>query len=106
MSRILDVYWNDKRVGRLEEISPTSYRFEYNEAYRLSDEPPVSLTLPKTQSVYTSNALFPCFTNLLPEGVNRRTICRNNKIDERDFFGLLMFFAGRDVIGNLEFRLV
>lgn len=106
MARALDIYWDNMRAGRLEEISPTSYRFEYDETYRLSEQPPVSLTLPKSQSVYVSNILFPCFINLLPEGVNRKTICRRNKIDEHDFFGMLMFFAGKDVIGNLEFRLV
>ena len=105
MTRALNIYWSNQLVGRLEEIG-SLYRFTYDSAYAMSSFPPVSLTLPKSQSIYESSVLFPCFSNLLPEGVNRKTICLRYRIDERDSFGLLMLFAGKEVIGNLEFRTV
>ena len=105
MTRALNIYWSNQLVGRLEEIG-SLYRFTYDSAYAMSSFPPVSLTLPKSQSIYESSVLFPCFSNLLPEGVNRKTICLRHRIDERDSFGLLMLFAGKGVIGNLEFRTV
>ena len=103
--RALDVYWSNKLVGRLEQID-SLYRFTYDAVYAASSLPPVSLTLPKSQSTYESSVLFPCFSNLLPEGANRETICRRHRIDERDALGLLMLFARKGVIGNLEFRTV
>ena len=105
MTRALDIYWSNQLVGRLEQVG-SLYRFTYDSSYAQSSYPPVSLTLPKSQSIYESTMLFPCFSNLLPEGVNRETICLRYRIDERDSFGLLMLFAGKGVIGNLEFRLV
>ena len=105
MARALDVYWNNQLVGRLEQID-SLYRFTYDATYAASSLPPVSLTLPKSQLIYENSVLFPCFSNLLPEGANRETICRRHRIDERDAFGLLVLFAGKGVIGNLEFRTV
>ena len=105
MKRALDIYWDNQLVGRLEQID-SLYRFTYDAVYAASSFPPVSLTLPKSQISYESSVLFPCFSNLLPEGVNRDTICLRHRIDKRDSFGLLMLFAGKGVIGNLEFRLV
>jgi serine/threonine-protein kinase HipA len=105
MTRALDIYWSDQLVGRLEQVD-SRYRFAYDAAYAASPMPPVSLTLPKSQIVHESVVLFPCFSNLLPEGANRATICKRHQIDEQDAFGLLMLFAGRGIIGNLEFRLV
>ena len=105
MKRALDIYWDNHLVGRLEQID-SLYRFTYDAAYAVSSLPPVSLTLPKSQVTYESSVLFPCFSNLLPEGANRETICRRHRIDERDSFGLLILFAGKGFIGNLEFRTV
>lgn len=105
MKRALDIYWSNQLVGRLEQIG-SLYRFTYDSAYAQSSYHPVSLTLPKKQITYESPILFPCFSNLLPEGVNRDTICLRHRIDKRDSFGLLMLFAGKGVIGNLEFKLV
>ena len=48
--------------------------------------------------------LFPFFTNMLPEGANRRSICRSLRIDENDFFGLLIAMADKDFIGAVQVR--
>ena len=41
---------------------------------------------------------------MLPEGANRRAICRSLKIDENDYFGLLDAMAGKDFIGAVNIR--
>lgn len=98
--RKVDVYYNNLRAGRLTEISPTDYTFEYADNYYQDKSlPAISLSLPKTQRVYTSPVLFPFFTNMLTEGANKRVQCRLLKLDENDYFGRLMATADMDVIG-------
>ena len=101
----LEVYYNDVRAGILSEQNPgTGYSFQYDEEYLNSTLPPISATLPKKVTAYSSDHLFPFFSNMLPEGANRRVICRNLKIDENDFFGLLEAMADRDFIGAVNVR--
>ena len=101
----LEVYYNDVKAGILSEQHPgTGYSFQYDEEYLDSAMPPVSATLPKQLEVYSAENLFPFFSNMLPEGANRRAICRNLKIDENDFFGLLEAMADRDFIGAVNVR--
>ena len=47
---------------------------------------PVSLTMPFSEAPYQSDYLFPVFTNMLPEGANRKIVCRSWRLDEKDFF--------------------
>ena len=103
--RQLEVYVNDVKAGRLTELKPgKGYIFVYTEAYVKSDLPPVSLTLPKKIEPYVADYLFPAFTNKLPEGANRKVICREQRIDDKDFFGMLMATVGTDMIGSVNFR--
>ena len=103
--RNVEVYYNDIKAGKLTElINNKSYKFEYDNDYLNSSLPPISLTLPKSQKTYESDQLFPAFINLLPEGSNREAICRNFKIDESDFFGLLCHLADGDFIGSINIR--
>lgn len=105
--RQLEVYVNDAKAGLLTELNPgKGYTFAYNAEYAASDFPPVSLSLPKRTEVYEADNLFPFFTNLLPEGANRKVICREKRIDENDFFGMLMATVGTDMIGSVNFRAV
>jgi serine/threonine-protein kinase HipA len=41
---------------------------------------------------------------MLPEGGNRRIICRSLRIDETDYFGLLEAMADKDFIGAVNVR--
>lgn len=66
--------------------------------------PPISATLSKRTDAFHSEHLFPFFSNMIPEGANRRVICRSLKIDEQDFFGLLEAMADRDFIGAVNVR--
>ena len=103
--RKLDVYVNETMAGTLTELNPgKGYTFVYLEAYVASDMPPVSLSLPKRNEAYEAESLFPFFTNMLPEGANRKVICREKRIDEKDFFGMLMATVGTDMIGSVNFR--
>lgn len=102
--RSLEVYYGAVPAGIITEDDNGHYTFTYTAEYVGSDFPPISVTLPKRLETYTSQYMFPFFSNMLPEGVNRSTICRNNHIDEKDSFGLLSFFAGKDIIGNVSLR--
>jgi len=101
--RKLSVFCNGKFAGKIEETTE-GFVFSYDDLYLKNGNEPVSLTLPTTQNCYFSTTLFPCFTNLLPEGANRKLICRKCHLDENDFFGMLITFAGKDFIGNLSFK--
>jgi serine/threonine-protein kinase HipA len=101
----LQVYMNDTPAGVLTEEHPgRGYTFAYDASYLASDWPPVSLTLPKRQEEYTSEYLFPAFANILPEGQNRKFICRVFHIDERDLFSLLYTMADGEFVGALNVR--
>jgi serine/threonine-protein kinase HipA len=101
----LAVYTNDTKAGISTEQNPgVGYTFEYCEDYLNSNLPPISLTLPKRKEIYYSEYLFPFFTNMLPEGGNRRIICRSLRIDETDYFGLLEAMADKDFIGAVNVR--
>lgn len=100
------VYKYDIPAGVLTE-EDDCYTFKYEDSY-LSDSSnsSVSLTLPKSQKEYKSKFLFPAFSNLLSEGVNRKLQCRILKIDENDSFGLLLATANFDTTGALTVKSV
>lgn len=103
--RQLEVYFNNIKAGILTELHPgTGYTFQYYVDYLASPMPPISATLPKRADAFCSEHLFPFFSNMLPEGANRRVICRSRKIDESDFFGMLEVMANRDFIGAVNIR--
>ena len=103
--RELAVYFNDTEAGILTEKYPgADYTFQYKEDYINSALPPISVTLPKQSIAYTSEYLFPFFSNMLPEGANRRVICRSLRLDENDSFGLLDAMADKDFIGAVNVR--
>ncbi|MBO7351257.1 MAG: HipA N-terminal domain-containing protein [Acetobacter sp.] len=98
--RTVDVYYGDIYAGQLTELAKGNYEFAYDDAF-LSDKslPPVSVNLPKNQKAYHAERIFPVFTNMLPEGANRRALCRARKVDENEFFGMLEMICGMDAIG-------
>lgn len=103
--RKVDVYFNDTKAGVLtEHDSGRGYTFKYRPEYVQSGMPSVSVTLPKREEAYESDLLFPFFSNMIPEGANRRVICRMLRIDERDYFGILSAMADQDFIGAVNIR--
>lgn len=100
-----NVYRNGKLVGVLTQFSPLSYEFRYDDTWFINvNLPAVSLTMPKTKQVYTSEILFPFFFNMLSEGVNKKLQSKQLKIDEKDYFGLLLATAETDTIGAITIK--
>ena len=103
--RQVNVYVNDRKAGVLTEMHPgTGYSFKYDPVYLSSEAPPVSVSLSKRNTSYESASLFPFFANMLPEGANRKVICRTLRIDEHDLFGILTAMAGKDFIGGVHIK--
>ena len=103
--RKVDVYYGDVYAGQLVELAKGNYEFTYDDAFLADrDTPSVSVNLPKSQKVYHADHIFPVFTNMLPEGANRRALCRAMKVDETDFFGMLEMICGMDAIGKFVLK--
>jgi serine/threonine-protein kinase HipA len=102
----VSVLYNGRRAGVLEK-SKGHYRFIYDEAYiSTAGSRPISITMPFLKSVYESDTLFPVFINMLSEGANKRIQCRMLKIDENDYFGLLIATAKEDSIGPITIKTI
>jgi HipA-like protein len=96
------VYRNEWLAGILEKQG-RKYVFRYTDEYfQDPEQPAISLTLPKRRQEYESEELFAFFFNLLPEGANKRLQCRELKIDEKDYFSLLLAVGGQDTIGAVR----
>lgn len=91
---------NNGTVAGILKKERGEYSFVYTDSYLLSPKSKaISRNFPKTQPSYLSNCLFPFFFNMLPEGVNKSVVCKKFKIDEKDYFSLLLQVAGHDTIG-------
>jgi serine/threonine-protein kinase HipA len=90
-------------AGILTQYDDGKYSFQYHDAW-LNDtsKPAISLTLPKKQSIYHSDFLFSFFYNMLPEGSNKQLVCNLNRIDSKDYFGILITTARYDNIGAVQ----
>ncbi len=98
------VFYNGKPVGVLTKAG-NSYRFTYDEAYiTAAGSRPVSITLPFRKEFYESDILFPIFVNMLSEGANKLMQCRILKIDENDYFSLLLATTENDTIGPITVK--
>lgn len=98
------VLYNGRPAGILEKTKGL-YRFIYNDAYiDTAGSRPISITMPFTKNVYESDVLFPVFINMLSEGANKRMQCRMLKIDENDYFGLLIATTKEDSIGPITIK--
>jgi len=100
--RSAKVYRNGELAGLLTQHDWKNYEFVYADEWLANgSKPPVSLTLPKSQKVHKANYLFPFFFNLISEGVNKQLQCRQFKIDEKNYFDLLLATASIDTIGAI-----
>ena len=97
------ILYKDEEAGVLTQHDDGSFTFKYNDAWLAnSSKPCISLTLPKSNREFHSEFLFPFFYNMLPEGSNKQVVCRLNRIDQDDHFGLLMTTAKHDSIGAVR----
>lgn len=103
--RALQIFRNKMLAGTLIEENRNHYIFRYDEQYfNDPNKPAISLTLPKTNREYFSPCLFPFFSNMLSEGVNRKLQSIQLRIDEDDNFGLLGATAQNDTIGAITVK--
>ena len=107
MTKKAKIYRNDIYSGVLTKEKNDSYIFRYTDLYfNNPEQPAISLSFPKLKQQYKSNYLFPFFFNMLSEGVNKQLQCRQLKIDEKDYFSLLIATAGNDTIGAITIELI
>ena len=105
--RVAQILYKGERAGVLTQLDNGSFHFIYNENWISDDsKPSISLTLPKSQIEFKSQALFPFFYHLLPEGVNKRMICKTYKIEEDDAFGILLQASKVDTVGAVTIERV
>jgi serine/threonine-protein kinase HipA len=98
--RQAQVLYKNEAAGLLIQLDNGSFSFKYNETWLANNsKPAISLTIPKRKKAYTAPFLFPFFFNMLPEGNNKENICQSLRIDEDDYFGLLLNTAMVDTIG-------
>ncbi|MEI7724820.1 MAG: HipA N-terminal domain-containing protein [Bacteroidota bacterium] len=97
------ILFKDEEAGILTQHDDGSFTFRYNDAWMAdSKKPGISLKIPKVEQEYHSKFLFPFFYNMLPEGSNKQTVCKYNRIDKNDYFGLLITTAKYDSIGAVR----
>ncbi len=98
--RTAKILFRGEEAGALSQDDDGEFEFHYNKAW-VNDikKPPICLTLPKSLEAYHSKFLFPFFYNMLPEGTNRQVVCHLNRIDQGDYFGLLLNTSKYDTIG-------
>ncbi|MDO9255546.1 MAG: HipA N-terminal domain-containing protein [Bacteroidales bacterium] len=97
------ILYKDEEAGVLTQNDDGSFVFRYHAAWLAdSKKPGISLNLPKIEQEYSSKFLFPFFYNMLPEGSNKQIVCKYNRIDENDYFGLLLTTAKYDSIGAVR----
>lgn len=101
--RSAKILFKNEEAGILTQHDDATFTFRYHdEWFANNSKPSISLGLPKTQQIYQSKYLFSFFYNLLPEGSNKQVVCKLNKIDHNDYFGLLMTTAKNDSIGAIR----
>ena len=101
---IASVYNNKTLAGTLEKTKE-GYIFNYtNDYYKDISKPAISLSLPKNQKQYQSTCMFPFFSGLLSEGLNKQIQCRTLKVDEQDEFTRLIKTASTETIGAITIQ--
>ena len=100
--RKADVYFKNDLAGYLSETND-GYIFQYNENF-LKKNIPISVSLPPRQEPFKSAELFSFFKGLLPEGWYLDIVCATQKIDPRDYYGVLASTASVGTIGAVTVR--
>jgi HipA-like protein len=97
------ILFKDQEAGVLTQHDDGSFTFDYDDTWIADNsKPDISPTLPKTEKEFNSKHLFPFFYNMLPEGSNKQVVCKLNRIDQTDYFGILMITAKHDSIGAVR----
>lgn len=100
--RALDVWWDDRIVGRLTQDRYGELGFVYSTDW-LEDEdtPPLSASLPRRTEPFNRRECRPFFGGLLPEESQREAVAQALGVSRGNDFALLDRLGG-DVAGALE----
>jgi len=103
--RQAEIYYKGEKAGMLTQLDDGSFVYEYDNIWLADNsKPPISLTLLKSKKKYESDYLFPFFYNMLPEGTNKQVVCKHMRIDNNDYFSLLLITARYDTIGAVTVK--
>ena len=91
------VFYKNELAGHISETQD-GYIFQYDHEF-FKKNIPISISLPPREEPYHSKELFPFFKGLLPEGWYLNIVCATQKVDNKDYFGLLLASASGDTIG-------
>jgi serine/threonine-protein kinase HipA len=94
MSGLLDVYFNDRKAGELEQDENASLTFTYDSDYLTTDTVPLSVSLPMKEEPFNDRIARPFFSGLLPDEGARRRLAAALGISSRNAFGLLEIIGG------------
>jgi serine/threonine-protein kinase HipA len=100
--RKASVFYNNELAGYLTESSD-GYTFQYEPEF-LKKNIPIAISLPPRPEPYHSKELFHFFKGLLPEGWYLNIVSTTQKIDNKDYFGVLTGTASVDTIGAVTVR--
>ncbi len=99
MTAFQNVYWDQNIVGKLSQGENESLEFAYDPNWIHSTKPPISVSMPVLEKIYTKEAQT-FFGNLLPEGDFRRRIEKLFKVSADNDYSLLNEIGG-DCAGAL-----
>jgi serine/threonine-protein kinase HipA len=100
MNTVAKVLFNQRLVGYLSKTL-SGYSFKYDEKFlNASDSFPIAYNFPLRAIEYRSERLFPFFESLTSEGWLLKIQSQSMKIDERDYFSMLLE-NGKDLIGGI-----
>ena len=100
--RKVNVYFKNDPAGYLWETNQ-GYIFQYDQEF-LKKNIPISVSLPLREEPYKAPELFPFFKGLLPEGWYLDIVSSTQKVDARDYFGILASTASVGTIGAVTVR--
>lgn len=105
MYEIALVYFNETHIGYLERKNQ-QYIFRYDKSFLdSSNRFPLAYNFPLEAREFRSEKMFPFFQGLVAEGWLLKVQSKNQKIDEKDYFSILLE-NGEDMIGGVKIRKV
>jgi serine/threonine-protein kinase HipA len=99
VNAFLQVYWEGRKVGRIEPGDPYM-RFTYDSEYIAANGAAISASLPLRESCSPEKA-HSFFANMLPEGQLRETLSRGLRVSADNDYALLAEL-GRECAGALQ----
>lgn len=101
MDKVAKVFFNQRLVGFLTKTRD-GYTYKYDlEFLNSADNFPISYNFPLQSQEFKNPSLFPFFEALVSEGWLLKIQSQSMKIDERDYFSMLVE-NGKDLIGGIR----